>query len=162
LLQFSQYQHSHISDKAMAEEDVDLRNLYEALTKERQKVEVLTQTVRILEREKEALKMEMGMELSAEKHSQLGLQSLLKAMQDLELGAEAEKRKIRAELEKALDEAEEEIEFLSTENDNLKSEVARLTSSLKSSEANLESVQAQAVLLSSNRRKSSSSRLKPT
>lgn len=150
------------SYKTMAEEDVDLRNLYEALIKERQKVEVLTQTARILEREKEALKMEMGMELSAEKHSQMGLQSLLKAMQDLEVGAEAEKRKIRAELEKALDEAEEEIESLSTENDTLKAELARLNSSLKSFEASLESAQAQAVLLSSNRRKSNSSRLKLT
>lgn len=144
----------------MAEEDADLRNVYEALTKERQKVEVLTQTVRILEREKEALKMEMGMELSAEKHSQVGLQSLLKAMQDLEAGAEAEKRKIRAELEKALDEAEEEIEFLSTENDSLKSELSQLNSTLKTCSASLELAQAQAVLLSSNRRTSSLNSLK--
>lgn len=129
----------------MAEEDQDLRSVYEALTKERQKVEVMTQTVRILEREKEALKMEMGLELSAEKHAQLGLQNLLKAMHDLEVGAEAEKRKVRAELEKALDEAEAEIDSLTEENDALRAEIDRLKGSLKSSEDRVTTLQSENV-----------------
>ena len=116
-----------------------------AATKERQKVEVMSQTVKILEREKEFMKAEMSDELASEKHMVLRLEDLLKTLQGAAKTSQVETQDQNEELTKALEDAEDVIDKLTQEKEDLENEMEQMVQHVHSMEASFASQQAEAV-----------------